>query len=148
MATTLTKLLVHIAFSTKHRAPLIPVELERDLFAYTGAICRRLGSPLLNMNGTEDHVHLLVSLGKAIALSDLLLEVKRDTSKLMKEKGAVGFAWQEGYFGFSLGESGVDALHAYIAGQKEHHRARSFQDEMREFLAKYKIEYEERYVWD
>ena len=148
MATTLTKLLVHIAFSTKHRDAIIPAGVERDLFAYTGAICRRLGSPLLAMNGTADHVHRFVSLGKAIALSDLMLEVKRDTSKLMKEKGVAGFTWQEGYFGFSLGESGADALHAYIAGQKEHHRARSFQDEMRELLVKYKVEYEERYVWD
>ncbi|MBK7404179.1 MAG: IS200/IS605 family transposase [Phycisphaerales bacterium] len=148
MASTLTKLLLHITFSTKDRLPQIAETIEPDLYAYTGGICRRMDSPLLAMGGTADHVHMLVSLGKTLALSDLMLNVKRDSSKWIKEHSAsTAFAWQDGYFGFSIGESGVDALRAYIASQKEHHKQTDFKDEMRTFLRKYGIEWDERYVW-
>ena len=147
MASTLTKILLHIVFSTKDRAAFIAEELEPDLYAYVGGICRRMGSPLLAMGGVPDHLHLLVSLGKTVAPCDLLLNIKRDSSKWMKEHRP-DFAWQEGYFAFSIGESGDEALRGYIAGQKEHHRGVGFQDEMRSFLRKYKIEWDERYVWE
>lgn len=150
MASTLTKLLIHITFSTKDRLALIPEAIEPDLHAYIGGICRRMESPLLAMGGAADHVHMLVSLGKTIALSELMLNVKRDSSKWIKEKHEAlrAFGWQDGYLGFSIGESGVDALRAYIANQKEHHRSVDFKDEMRTFLRKYGIEWDERYVWD
>ncbi|MCL4743390.1 MAG: IS200/IS605 family transposase [Phycisphaerales bacterium] len=150
MASTLTRLLVHITFSTKNRAAAIPETIEPDLYAYIGGICRRMGSPLLAMGGVADHVHMLVSLGKSVALSDLMLNVKRDSSKWLKERDAVlrEFAWQDGYFGFSIGESGVDALKAYIADQKQRHLTVDYKDEMRAFLRKYGVEWDERYVWD
>jgi REP element-mobilizing transposase RayT len=106
-----------------------------------------MDSPLLAMNATADHVHLLVSLGKTTTLSDLLLNIKRDSSKWIKTKGVNAFAWQDGYFAFSIGESGVEALRAYIAGQKEHHKGVDFKDEVRTFLRKYGIEWDERHVW-
>lgn len=81
MASTVTKLLGHVTFSTRNRMPLISPDVESDLYAYVGGICRRLDSPLLAMGGVADHVHLLVSLSKNIALSDFMLEVKRDSSK-------------------------------------------------------------------
>ncbi|HYE62397.1 MAG TPA: transposase [Phycisphaerales bacterium] len=146
MATTLTKILLHIAFSTKERADFIPEGLESDLYSYIGGVCRGRASVLLAMGGTANHVHMLVSLGKVTALSDLMLDVKRDSSRWMNERGA--FKWQEGYFAFSIGESGVEPLRAYIAGQKEHHAERGFQDEMRAIMTKYKMEWDERYVWD
>ncbi len=150
MASTLTKLLVHITFSTKNRAPLIPVDIEPELYAYIGGICRGADSPLLAMNGTMDHVHMMVSLGKTVALSDLMLEVKRDSSKWIKTRGATlgGFEWQEGYFAFSIGESIVEALRAYITNQKEHHRQVDFKDEVRALLRKYGLEWDERYIWE
>lgn len=150
MATTLTKILVHITFSTKERAALIPEVIEPDFRAYVGGICRRMDSALLAMNGTSDHVHLLISLGKSTALSDLMMNIKRDSSKWIKEQGAApkSFSWQDGYFGFSIGESGVDAVRAYIANQKEHHQRVDFKDEVRAFLKKYGIEWDERYIWD
>ncbi|MCW5776273.1 MAG: IS200/IS605 family transposase [Phycisphaeraceae bacterium] len=150
MASTLTRILVHVTFSTKNRAALIPETIEPDLYAYIGGICRRMESPLLAMGGVADHAHMLVSLGKAVALSDLMLNVKRDSSKWMKERDAAlgAFGWQDGYFGFSIGESGVDALRAYIADQKQRHKTTDFKDEMRAFLRKYGVEWDERYVWD
>lgn len=150
MGCTLTKLLVHITFSTKNRVPNIPESLEPDLYAYIGGICRQMGSPLLAMGGASDHVHMLVSLSKTVTLSDLLLNVKRDSSKWMKsaDSDLSTFGWQDGYFAFSIGESGVDALRAYIANQKEHHKTIEFKDEVRAFLRKYGIEWDERHVWD
>ena len=150
MASTLTKILIHATFSTKDRVPLIPASIEPDLFAYVGGICRRLESPLLAMGSVADHVHMLVSLGKTITLSDLMLNVKRDSSKWIKEQdAALGvFGWQDGYFGFSIGESGVSALRTYIAKQKEHHKTIDFKDEVRTLLRKYGIEWDERHIWE
>ena len=147
MASTLTRILLHITCSTKHRDPIIPAELEPDLYAYIGGICRRMDSPLWAMGGTADHVHMLVSLGKTVALSDLMLNIKRDSSKWMKPH-VPAFSWQDGYFAFSIGESAVEALRAYIANQKEHHKTVDFKDEVRAFLRRYGIEWDERYVWD
>lgn len=135
MASTLTKVLLHIAFSTKDRADLIPEALEPDLFAYIGGICRRMDSPLLAMNGVPDHVHMLVSLGKTVAQSDLMLNIKRDSSKRMKD-AVPDFAWQDGYFAFSIGESGLETLRSYIADQKQHHAGVDFKGEMRAFMRK------------
>jgi REP element-mobilizing transposase RayT len=150
MASTLTKMLVHIIYSTKHRADLIPLDVEADLYAYTGGICRGMQCPLLAMNGTTNHVHLLVSLSKNVPLSDLMLNVKRDSSKWIKERrpSCQDFSWQDGYFGFSIGESGVDGLRRYIASQKEHHARTDFKDEVRAFLRKYGMVCDERYVWE
>ncbi|MBY0311165.1 MAG: IS200/IS605 family transposase [Phycisphaerales bacterium] len=150
MASTLTKLLIHVTFSTKNRVAIIPEGLEPDLYSYIGGICRRMESPLLAMGGTADHVHMMVSLAKTVPLSGLMLEVKRDSSKWIKERDAAmrTFAWQDGYFGFSIGASGADGLRAYIANQKNHHSTVDFKDEVREFLRKYGVEWDERYTWD
>jgi REP element-mobilizing transposase RayT len=109
-----------------------------------------MDSPLHAMNGTTDHVHMLVSQGKSIALSDLMLNVKRDSSKWIKEKDASlrEFAWQDGYFGFSLGVSQEEPTQTYIANQKAHHTTVDFKEEMRAFLRKNKMKWDERYVWD
>ncbi|MBC7772515.1 MAG: IS200/IS605 family transposase [Pyrinomonadaceae bacterium] len=150
MASTLTKVLLHITFSTKNREAMLSSAIESPLFAYIGGICRRMDSPMLTMNGTADHVHLLVSLGKTMPLSDLMLNIKRDSSKWVKDGGETfrDFAWQVGYFAFSIGESGVEALKSYIANQKEHHKTINYKDEMRTFFRKYGIEWDERYVWE
>ncbi|MBS0198315.1 MAG: IS200/IS605 family transposase [Planctomycetes bacterium] len=150
MATTYTKILMHVTFSTKHRTPTIPAALEQDLYTYIGGICRNLDSPLLAINGVADHVHLLVNLSKTLTLAELLMNVKRDSSHWINkaEAGPGGFGWQSGYFGFSIGQSAVEDLKAYIANQKEHHKALDFKDEMRTFLRKYGIEWDERYTWD
>lgn len=150
MASTLTRILVHVTFSTKRRAPTIPEALEPELFAYIGGICRRMDSPLITISGVPDHVHMLVSLAKTTMLADLMLNIKRDSSKWMKARSPdlAEFAWQDGCFAFSIGESGVEALKNYIAIQKEHHKTVDFKDELRAFFRKYAIEWDERYVWE
>lgn len=124
MAQTLVSLLVHIIFSTKNRERIITPEIEPELFAYVGGILKNHESRLLAAGGTADHVHLLVSQSKNVALSSLLKDIKKDSSSWIKTKGSQfrNFHWQDGYGAFSIGKSDVPELKKYIAGQQEHHR--------------------------
>jgi putative transposase len=149
MAQTLTRLLLHVVFSTKNRQPFITPEISTELHKYLAGIARNHDSPALAVGGVADHLHLLISLSKNIACADLLMHLKRDSSKWIKTKGPefAAFAWQEGYGAFTIGESQIEALRRYIATQEAHHRGRSFQDEFRDLLAKYGVEYDESLVW-
>ncbi len=150
MAQTLVSLMVHVIFSTKNREPLITSEIERELFAYIGGILKNHESRLLDAGGTVDHVHLLISLSKNICLSSLMKDIKKDSSCWIKTKGRAfrTFHWQDGYGAFSIGNSDMTVLKQYIGSQKEHHRKRSFQEELIQFLEGYGIEYDERYLWN
>ena len=149
MAQTLVSLLVHIVFSTKNRANLITPEIEPELFPYMTGILKNHESPCLAINGTANHVHLLISQSKNTALSDLIGELKRDSSKWIKTKGAAfrNFHWQDGYGGFSIGQSNMVDLKRYITRQKQRHKAASFEAEFLGLLEKYEVEYDERYLW-
>ena len=150
MAQSLSNILVHLIFSTKERRRLIDPAIEQELYPYLATVCATCGCPAHHIGGTEDHVHILFSLSRTIPVSDLVREVKAESSKWIKTKGSRYelFAWQSGYGAFSIGQSQIDRVRRYIAGQKEHHRKRDFQAEFRAFLEKYQIEYDERYVWD
>ena len=150
MAQTLTSLLVHIVFSTKYRERIITPDIEPDLFAYIGGILRNNNSRLLSARGTSDHVHLLVSQSKNIALSELVMDVKKDSSSWLKtqDRSFRNFHWQDGYGGFSVGASEVLRLKRYIGNQKEHHRKITFKEELIQLLTEYEIEYDERYLWN
>ena len=150
MPQSLAKVILHIVFSTKHRAPLIGLEIGNELYAYQASICRACNSPALIINGVEDHVHILCRLSRTIAICDLLEEVKKRSSKWIKSKGKEykGFAWQDGYWAASVGEREVERVKRYIANQKEHHRKKSFKQEHRETLRRHGVDFDERYVWD
>lgn len=150
MPQSLSSILIHLIFSTKNREPFITPAIETELHPYMATIFRELKSPSLAINGTDDHVHILFSLARVIAIADLLQEVKTETSKWIKTKGPEfrNFHWQNGYGAFSIGKSQVQEVERYIHGQKEHHRRVTFQDEYRKFLKAYGIDYDERYVWD
>jgi REP element-mobilizing transposase RayT len=150
MPQSLANILVHVIFSTKNRAGLIEAKIESELYPYLASICRACDSPAHAVGGTEDHVHIALTLGRTIAVAKLLEEIKRSSSKWTKTKGPQygGFAWQNGYGAFSVGQSQLAALKRYIANQKEHHRHKTFQEEYREFLRRYQVQYDERYVWD
>jgi putative transposase len=113
-------------------------------------IFRELKSPSLIIGGTDDHVHILFSLGRTIEVAELVKEVKAESSKWIKTKGQEfeRFYWQRGYGAFSIGQSQVGSLKQYISEQRIHHQRITFQDEYRKFLESYGIEYDERYVWD
>ena len=148
MPQSLSRVLLHFVFSTKNRRPIINKEIQGHLHAYLTGILKNLKCPSLQTGGTEDHVHILCSLSRTIAISDVLEEIKKSSSKWMKTKEVQEFSWQTGYGAFSIGESQVDRLIHYIQSQHEHHKEISFQDEFRKFLKLYNIEYDERYVWD
>ena len=148
MAQTLTRLLVHVVFSTKARRNLIAPTVEPELHAYLGGICRNRDSPALTVGGTENHV-LLISLSKNIALSDLMMTLKKDSSKWIKTKGNAfrDFHWQDGYGAFSIGESQVDAVTDYIRGQRERHKTMAFEDELVALAERYGVTFDPRYLW-
>jgi len=150
MSQTLTSLLVHLVFSTKERVPIITPEVEPDLFAYIGGILRNHQSRLLDAGGTRDHVHLLVSQSKNIGVAQLLKEVKGSSSSWIKtqEREFRNFHWQDGYGAFSFGISDLPDLQRYVANQKEHHRVRTFKDELIQLLEENGIEHDERYLWN
>jgi REP-associated tyrosine transposase len=150
MPQSLSSVLIHLIFSTKHREPLITPTIEIELHPYMAKIFRGLKSPSLAINGVTDHVHVLFALGRVIAIADLVEEVKTESSKWIKTKGPEfrNFHWQKGYGAFSIGQSQVPAVKRYIARQKMHHRRVTFQEEYRKFLKAYGIEYDERFVWD
>ncbi|HET7100036.1 MAG TPA: IS200/IS605 family transposase [Terriglobia bacterium] len=149
MAQTLVSLLVHVVFSTKERRPLITSEVEDELYRYVAGTLQNFASPCLAVGGTENHVHLLISQSKNIALSRLMEELKKSSSKWIKTKGTKlrRFGWQDGYGAFSIGESQVGIVKRYIARQKERHRKQTFEQELMALLQKYQIGYDERYLW-
>jgi REP element-mobilizing transposase RayT len=151
MAHTFTNLLTHIVFSTKNRTPQIDQELKPQLLAYMGGIAREINGVALLINGTVDHVHLLVRLPATVALADVLRVIKTNSSRWVHEKWPTrsAFAWQIGYGAFSVSQSKAETVLRYIANQEEHHRKVSFQQEMISYLRRNKIDYyDERYIWD
>jgi REP element-mobilizing transposase RayT len=149
MSHTFTKLLTHIIFSTKERRSLMDDEVQMRLFPYLSGIIRGMGGTPLTINGPSDHVHLLAQTKASVSIAKLVETVKSNSTgwihREWKERWA--FAWQEGYGAFSVGPLQVPEVIKYIAGQKEHHRKISFQEEFISFLQKYGIEYDERYIW-
>ena len=150
MPQSLVRMLVHVCFSTKNRADLIKPEIENDLFGYLHGIVENNKSKLILANGTANHVHLLISLGKVLSISELIGDIKRDSSSWIKKQDASfsQFYWQEGYGAFSVGQTEDETVINYIAKQKEHHETKDYKTEFRGFLKKYNIDYDEKYVWD
>ena len=149
MAQTPTSCVIHFIFSTKNRTPILTPAVEPELFAYIGSITRNMDSPLLAANGVSDHIHLLISMDKKVSMSNLMENVKKDSSKWLKTMGRefAEFHWQDGYAGFSIGKSMQADVEEYIAGQKEHHQQVGFKAELLAFLKKYDVDYDERYIW-
>jgi len=151
MPQSLAKILVHAVFSTKDRRPLLrDKNLREESHPYIGGILNQLDCQPIIVGGVEDHVHLLCALSRTRQASEMIKEAKRGSSLWLKTKGVdlQDFAWQSGYGIFSIGFSQIEIVRHYIAGQEEHHRKVSFQDEFRELLRRYEIAFDERYVWD
>ena len=150
MAQSLSQLYVHIVFSTKKRFPFIKQEVEKELFAYMGGVIKNNeGIPFI-INGVPDHVHILASLPRTLALSKFIENIKRTSSKWIKSKGLFykNFAWQNGYAGFSVSSSKTEIVTKYIANQKTHHKIQTYKEEVLQFLNEYNINYDEKYLWE
>jgi REP element-mobilizing transposase RayT len=150
MPQSLAQIYIHIVFSTKEHCPFIQQDIEPELFAYMGDTIKRVGGVPHLINGTADHVHILSSLSRTVALSKYIEEIKRNSSRWIKTKNGdyQKFGWQNGYGAFSVSSSQKKSVEHYIAGQKEHHRNITFKEEFLAFLKKYNVKYDEQYLWD
>jgi REP element-mobilizing transposase RayT len=150
MAQSLAMVYVHAVFSTKNREPLLLDEWRDEAFRVLGGTANNLGCQSLVVGGMPDHVHMLFQLGRTIALADAVGKIKSTSSLWVNQSGIITakFSWQAGYAAFSVSQSNVEAVRAYIQNQAKRHAKQSFQDELRAWLRKYQIEWDERYVWD
>ena len=150
MPQSLVKNYVHLVWSTKNRQPFIDKNIKDELYAYMASISNNLESHVLQIGGVEDHIHILCLLSRKIAMMKLVEEVKSHSSKWIKTKGDnyQNFYWQNGYGGFSVNPKEIEVVKKYIGNQEEHHKKRTFKEEYRMFLNQYKMEFDERYVWD
>ena len=148
MPDSYTNLLYHIVFSTKDRRPLITPDYETQLYDYIGGIVRSVGGISLALNGTEDHIHLLMKLRPDRALSDVLRDLKANATGWMHDvfPSLKNFSWQRGYGAFTVSQSNVEGVRNYIARQKQHHRKTSFREEFIQFMEVNGIEYNKRFI--
>jgi putative transposase len=138
--------LIHCVFSTKQRRNLIAPDVQPLLWAFLGGIARKNGFKALIVGGTENHVHILLSLPATLPLAKAMQLIKGASSHWMNETHTQDFAWQEGYGAFTLGISQKSDTIAYIRSQAEHHRKRSFEEEFLAFLKKNGVEYDPAHV--
>jgi putative transposase len=132
MPQSLLQIYLHLVFSTKNRARLFQNHAFREnTHAYLAGTCLNFDCPALIVGGVEDHVHILCKLGKTMSVSILIRELKRQSSKWVKERSPnlTDFYWQQGYGAFSISPSHLDALKTYIANQEQRHKSETFQDE-------------------
>ena len=151
MPQSLSAVFVHLIFSTKNRAQLLtPRNLAMDTHSYLAGISSRLGCHPVLINGVEDHVHLLVRLSRTVTQADLVKELKRASTLWLREQSpdTSAFSWQAGYGIFSVSVSNLAQVRAYISSEEEHHRKVTFQEELRLFLQRHQLDWEEDYVWD
>jgi putative transposase len=150
MPQSIAQLNIHLVFSTKKRRPFIKPEIEAELHAYIGGTIKNMGGIPLKINGMPDHIHILFSMPRTLALSKIVGDIKRSSSLWIKSKDSslTSFSWQTGYAAFSVGYSQKDMVVRYIANQKVHHRKKTYEEEVVKFLDDQEMEYDERYFWD
>ena len=146
MPSTHTSLHYHLVFATKNREALLAPEWRNELHCYLGGIVKGLDAHPQGIGGIADHVHLLVSLKPTICLSDFMRELKKSSSSWIRETKCPHFQWQEGYAAFTVSASAREAVRVYIANQAEHHRVKTFREELVELLEKSGITYDPRYL--
>jgi len=150
MANTFSQIYIQTVFAVSSRESLIKSAFQEDLYKYITGIIKNQGQKLISINGMPDHVHILVGLKPAIALADLVRDIKADsTTHINKQRWVHGrFSWQEGYGAFSYGHSQLDTIIRYIQNQQKHHERQSFKTEYLTLLRKFDIAFEDKYVFD
>lgn len=147
MAHTYTNLLFHIVFSTQGRNRSITPDIKSELYAYLGGLIKeKKGKPII-INGTADHVHLLILLPANISLSDVMRFLKANSSRWITHRFGKPFSWQTGFGAFSVSRSNVPAVARYIRDQEIHHAKFDFKREFESLLNKSGVEYDDKYLW-
>ena len=151
MSQSISRVYIHLTFGTKNRFPFIKPSIGEKLHPYISGITKNMESPALVINSVPDHIHILFRQSKNQALSKIVEEIKKSSSRWIKslEGGPKKFAWQDGYGAFSVSGSAVEIVKSYIENQQEHHQKKTFREEVEEFLKQYDVEeYNPDYFWD
>ena len=151
MPQSLSRILIHLVFSTKNRERILTPAIQTELHPYLAGTLDNIECPSLQVGGVEDHVHLFFGLSRTrTTIAEVVETVKTSPSKWIKTKGVAfaDFHWQSGYAAFSVSQSDADAVVAYIRNQAQHHQKMTFQDEYRRLLERYQVAFDENHVWD
>jgi putative transposase len=144
-----TRLTYHIVFATKYRRRAIRDDLKERLYEYIGGTIRGKKGHLIEIGGVDDHIHILAGLSPAIAVSEVIRDVKANSSKWMTDEvHQSDFEWQKGYGGFTVSYDRIDLVRTYIRNQENHHRTRTFQEEYIDFLQRHGIEFRMEYLFE
>jgi REP element-mobilizing transposase RayT len=150
MANTFSQIYIQIVFAVQNRNALIQPAWEEELNKYITGVVQNKGQKMLSINGTNNHIHLLIGMKPTCCLSDLVREIKKASSSFIKEKqfSRFKFQWQEGFGAFSYSHSQLSDVIAYIENQKEHHKKRTFKEEYLAFLKAFEIEFKDEYLFE
>jgi REP element-mobilizing transposase RayT len=150
MANTYTQVYIQIVFSVKGRQNLIQKSWREELYKYICGIVNGKEQKVYAIGGVADHIHILVSIKPNIAISDLVRDIKANSSKWINEKGYVigKFQWQEGFGAFSYAQSQLDNVIAYINNQEQHHQKKTFKEEYTGLLQKFNVSYDDQYLFE
>lgn len=150
MANTFSQIYIQTVFAVSGRESLIKPAFKEDLYKYIAGIVRNQRQKLIAINGMPDHIHILIGLKPAMALADLVQEIKADSTNFLNKRRLLHgrFNWQEGYGAFSYGHSQLDRVIRYIQNQEKHHGRQSFKSEYMSLLRKFDIGFEEKYVFE
>jgi len=145
---TFTQLYTQLIFSPQIQTPIQSVKSQKRVFSYVSAILKTLGHFPLAVNGMYDHIHIFCGMKPSLSISETVKEVKRVSTNFIIDEGLLrNFHWQNGYGAFSYSRSQIDGVIKYIMGQREHHKKKTFRDEYIEFLKKFEIEYDPKYLF-
>lgn len=150
MAGTFSQIYIQCVFAVKGRQNLLQKPWSDEIFKYMAGIIKGKNQKPIIVNGVADHVHLFIGLNPSIAVAELVRDVKNNSSNFINEQQYVmgKFAWQEGYGAFSYAHSQIDQVYQYVLNQEEHHRKKTFKEEYIDFLKKFEIKYDEKYLFD
>ncbi|PKP26820.1 MAG: transposase [Bacteroidetes bacterium HGW-Bacteroidetes-2] len=150
MSGTYSQIYIQYVFAVKGKQNLLQKPWREDVFKYISGIIKAKGQKSIIVNGVENHVNVFVGLKPSMNISDLVRDIKNNSSKFINEQKylPVKFSWQEGYGVFSYSHSHIDNVYKYIANQEEHHKKKSFKEEYLDFLEKFQVEYNEKYLFD
>ena len=150
MAGTYSQIYLQVVFAVKGRENLISPKWRDELHKYIAGIIKNKEQKPIIVNGMRDHIHLFIGLRPSMAISDLVRDIKNNSSNFINEKRWVmgRFSWQEGYGVFSYSHSQIETVYNYILNQEEHHRKKTFREEYIDFLERFEIEYNKKYLFD
>ncbi len=150
MAQSLSRILLHLVYSTYQRAPSISPQFQPRLYEYLGGVLEQNESRAIAIGGMPDHVHIFFLATRNRSVADIVRNLKVSSTVWLKshDDAFADFRWQAGYGVFSVGESQSGTVAEYVRNQAQHHQKRGFQEELLALLKKYKVEYDERFLWD